>query len=193
MKRIAEGMVDFKSEEGIEAEVMLSWFSIERYRHSSRSSSHPETVPKGRLVETDRKRDFYILIQTGKQFVSSFESHRAEIACARIAYTVIFCDFQGTSVILHGGEELQLSLRKSFRRNLRGTTFWTLCSIQWKRGIICLIKYSIKENYIRKQCNIYYISDYFFQNIFSLYNNQSCSCNKKTFYSLHCTEISLIN
>lgn len=76
-KRIAKGLVDFKSEEGIGTEVILSRFSIERYRDPFKFSPREKPFPRVWLVETDRKRDFYIPIQIGKQFVSLFENHKA--------------------------------------------------------------------------------------------------------------------
>jgi len=48
-----------------------------------RSSFHPARNYPLRFVETGQKRDFYNLIQIGKQFVSSFEIHRAE-KCAYV-------------------------------------------------------------------------------------------------------------
>lgn len=55
-----------------------------------RSSSHPaRSYPLGLCpVETDRKRNLYILTEIGKQFVSSFEIDRAG-KCAYVHQSVV--------------------------------------------------------------------------------------------------------
>lgn len=54
-------------------------FSIDRYKTLfARILTPREVIPLG-FVETGRKRDFYILTQIGKQFVSSFEIYRGEM------------------------------------------------------------------------------------------------------------------
>lgn len=95
-----------------------------------------EKSPREWLVETDRKRDFYILIQIGKQFVFSFENHRTRNrarACAPIWRS--FATSWKYLSILHGGaKNYNFPNRKSFRKNVRGAIFWTLRRTQWKRN-----------------------------------------------------------
>jgi len=55
---------------------MLAFPSTDTRPFSVEFSPLTRHHPLGGFVETDRKRDFYILTRIGKQFVSSFEIHR---------------------------------------------------------------------------------------------------------------------
>lgn len=64
------------------------WYSINWYKTLSAWILIPRNAITPEFMETDRKRNLYILIEIGKQFVSLFEIHEAG-KCAYVHQSVV--------------------------------------------------------------------------------------------------------
>lgn len=111
-----------------------------------RSSSHSAGLYPWGSWKTDRKRDFYILTQIGKQFVSSFEIHRAAKWCACVRqYRDLLRLRVGTSAVSREGAKIySFPNRGKFPEKRPGRHFPRI------KRIICLMKYSMKRIYLDK-------------------------------------------